>query len=131
MTAVSDDEQIRDRQREGIRARLGFYGSTPGYGVVFEASGWPGVGERLNTLQRAGDFAAMQATITDEMLDSLSITSTWDELPGKLLDRFGDRADDIVCYSVLEQWDDAPDTLERWQDVTRRFGELRDTRTGG
>ena len=126
MTAVSDDERIRDRQRDAIRARLGFYGSTPGYGVVFEASGWPGVGEQLNTLQRAGDFAAMQATITDEMLDALAITSTWDDLPRKLLDRFGDRADDIVCYSVLEQWDDDPDALERWQDVNRRFDDLRD-----
>jgi probable F420-dependent oxidoreductase len=131
MTAVSDDEQTRDRQRDAIRARLGFYGSTPGYGVVFEASGWPGVGERLNTLQRAGDFAAMQVTITDEMLDALAITSTWDELPRKLLDRFGDRAHDIVCYSVLDHWDDDPDALGRWQDVNRRFGELRDARTDG
>jgi probable F420-dependent oxidoreductase len=131
MTAVSDDEPTRARQRDAIRARLGFYGSTPGYGVVFEASGWPGVGERLNTLQRAGDVAAMQATITDEMLDELAITSTWDDLPGKLLDRFGDRADDIVCYSVLEQWDDTPDALERWQDVNRRFAALRDARIDG
>jgi probable F420-dependent oxidoreductase len=124
MTAVSDDEQVLERQRDGLRARLAFYGSTPGYGVVFDTSGWPGVGERLNGLQRQGEFAAMTAIITDEMLDALAVTSTWDELPGKLLDRFGDRADDIVCYSVLDNWDDDPASLERWQDVTRRVGEL-------
>jgi len=129
MTAVSDNEAVLDRQRDGIRARLAFYGSTPGYGVVFDASGWPGVGERLNALQRQGDLEAMKRTITDEMLDALSITSTWDDLPGKLLDRFGGRADDIVCYSVLEHWDDDPNSLERWQDVNRRFGELRDGKT--
>ena len=67
----------------------------------------------------------MAATITDEMLDVLAITSTWDELPEKLLDRYGDRASDILCYSVLEQWADDPDTLEHWQDVNRRFLELR------
>jgi probable F420-dependent oxidoreductase len=125
MTAVSDNDETRERQRGAIRARLAFYGSTPGYGVVFDASGWPGVGERLNALQRQGDQDAMKATITDEMLDTLAITSTWDELPVRLVERFGDRADEIVCYSVLEQWDDEPDALGRWQDVNRRFAELR------
>ena len=125
MTAVSDDGAVRERQRDAIRARLAFYGSTPGYGVVFDASGWPGIGERLNALQRERDLDAMKAMISDEMLDAMSVTSTWDELPAKLLDRFGDRADDIVCYSVLEHWDDDPDSLERWQDVNRRFDELQ------
>ena len=126
MTAVADDDVVLERQRDAIRARLAFYGSTPGYGVVFDTSGWPGVGETLHALQRAGDLAAMKAAITDDMLDALAITSNWDELPGKLLDRFGDRADDIVCYSVLEHWDDHPDSVERWRDVNTRFERLRD-----
>jgi Luciferase-like monooxygenase len=126
MTAVSDDDGVRERQREGIRARLAFYGSTPGYGVVFDASGWPGIGERLNALQRQGDLAALKDTITDEMLDAMAVTSTWDDLPRQLLDRYGDRADQIVCYSVLEHWADDPDSLGHWQDVNRRFVELRD-----
>ena len=121
MTAVADDDELLERQRDGIRARLAFYGSTPGYGIVFDASGWPGVGETLNALQRQGDFDAMKATVTDEMVDALAITSSWDDLPDKIIDRFGDRADEIVCYSVLEQWDDQPDSLERWQDVNERF----------
>ena len=66
----------------------------------------------------------MTACITDEVLDAMAITSTWDDLPRQLLDRYGDRADDIVCYSVLEQWGDEPDALGRWQDVNRRFAEL-------
>jgi probable F420-dependent oxidoreductase len=130
MTAVSDDDEVRERQRDAVRLRLAFYGSTPGYGVVFDVSGFPGTGERLNALQRQGDLAAMQATITDDMLDALAITSTWDDLPAKLLDRFGDRADDIVCYSVIDHWDDEPDALGRWQDVTRRFAGLQAERAG-
>jgi probable F420-dependent oxidoreductase len=121
MTAVSDDDQVRDRQRSSIRARLAFYGSTPGYGVVFDESGWPGVGERLNSLQRERRLEEMHQAITDEMVDAFAVTSTWDELPGKLLERFAGLADDIVCYSVVEQWDDDPDSLGRWQDVNRRF----------
>jgi probable F420-dependent oxidoreductase len=131
MTAVSDDEDVRARQRERIRARLAFYGSTPGYGVVFDASGWPGVGERLNAGQRQGDLGALAAIVTDEMVDAMAVTSTWDDLPRQLLDRYGDRADEIVCYSVVEQWADDPDPLGRWQDVNRRFRALRDGRAGG
>jgi alkanesulfonate monooxygenase SsuD/methylene tetrahydromethanopterin reductase-like flavin-dependent oxidoreductase (luciferase family) len=124
MTAVSDDESVRHRQREHMRQRLAFYGSTPGYGVVFDASGWPGVGEELNRLQRAGEFEQMAKTITDGMLDQFGMTSTWDELPGMLLERYGTRADEIVCYSVFERWDDDADSMGRWQDVNRRFREL-------
>jgi probable F420-dependent oxidoreductase len=124
MTAVSDSEEVVAQQREKIRARLAFYGSTPGYGVVFDESGWPGVGERLHALQREGNFAEMAKTITDQMLDALAITSTWSELPQRLLDRYGDRADEIVCYSVTEYWHDEADPLGKWQDVTRRFQQL-------
>jgi len=126
MTAVSDDAAVRNRQREGIRARLAFYGSTPGYGVVFDASGWPGVGEELNRRQRAGDLEGMRECISDEMVDAMSVTSTWDALPEKLLERYGERADQIVCYSALEQWDDDADSLDRWRDVNARFGRLVD-----
>ena len=124
MTAVSDDEADRDRQREQIRARLAFYGSTPGYGVVFDASGWPGVGERLAALQREGRLAEMAALITDEMVDAFALIGTWDELPGRLLERFGGLAADITCYSVAEQWRDDPASVERWADVNRRFAEI-------
>lgn len=124
MTAVSDDDDVRQRQRNGIRARLAFYGSTPGYGIVFDSSGWPGVGERLNSLQREGKMDEMQRLITDEMVDSFAITSTWDDLPEQLVAHLGGIADQIVCYSVLEHWKDDPDSLGRWQDVNRRYHEM-------
>ena len=121
MTAVSDDDETRLRWRDNLRARLAFYGSTPGYDVVFASSGWEGTGDVLNRLMRERNLAAMSETITDEMLDAFAITSTWDELPGRLHERFGGIADDIVLYSVLEQWKDTPDALQHWQDVTTRW----------
>jgi hypothetical protein len=123
MTAVSDDEGVRARQRQSIRTRIAFYGSTPGYGVVFDASGWPGVGEELHRLQRAGDLEAMSRAITDEMIDAIAITSTWADLPARLVERFAGRADEIVCYSVVEHWSDEADSLGHWQDINRRFRE--------
>jgi alkanesulfonate monooxygenase SsuD/methylene tetrahydromethanopterin reductase-like flavin-dependent oxidoreductase (luciferase family) len=124
MTAVSDNEEVRARQRESIRTRIAFYGSTPGYGVVFDASGWPGVGEELHRLQRAGDLEAMSRTVTDEIVDAIAISSTWADLPSRLAERFTGRADEVVCYSVVEQWRDDPDSLGRWQDINRRFSEI-------
>ncbi len=124
MTAVSDDEAIRAKQRENIRARLGFYGSTPGYDVVFDASGFPGVGAELNQHMRAGDLTALSATVTDDIVDAMAITCSWDELPSRLVERFGERADDIQLYSSLEHWGDEADPVGRWQDVNRRFAEL-------
>lgn len=124
MTAVSDDESVRARQRENVRARLAFYGSTPGYDVVFDVSGFGGTAKKLNAFQKERDFAGLIGTITDEMVDAMAITCTWDELPSRLIERFGDRADDIQCYSVLDHWGDEPDAVDRWRDVNRRFAEL-------
>jgi probable F420-dependent oxidoreductase len=124
MTAVSDDEQVLERQRRSIRARLAFYGSTPGYGVAFDSSGWPGLGEELSQLQRERKPDQMVAAITNDVVDAFAITSTWDELPPRLMERYGDVAADVVCYSAIEHWNDDPDSLGRWQDVNRRFRAL-------
>jgi probable F420-dependent oxidoreductase len=121
MTAVSDDEQVLERQRRSIRTRLAFYGSTPGYGVAFDASGFRGLGEELNRLQRERKPDHMAAVITDDVVDAFAITSTWDELPARLMGRYGGIAADVVCYSAVEHWNDDPDSLGRWQDVNQRF----------
>jgi probable F420-dependent oxidoreductase len=129
MTAVSDDDAIRARQRENIRARLAFYGSTPGYDIVFDASGFEGVGKRLQQFQRQRDFAGLVGSVTDEMIDAMAITCRWDELADRLYEAYGDIADDIQCYSVVDHWHDEPDAGDRWNDVNRRFRDLVTTRS--
>jgi probable F420-dependent oxidoreductase len=124
MTVVGDDEEDRARQRQQLRQRLAFYGSTPGYGVVFDASGWPGIGDRLVQLQRAKDLSALAATITDEMIDVLAVTASWDELPGVLAERYAGRVQRVVCYSAVSQWNQEPEARERWAVAARRFQEL-------
>jgi probable F420-dependent oxidoreductase len=121
MTAVGDEEELVERQREQLRQRLAFYGSTPGYGVVFDSSGWPGTGERLNELLRANDLEGMARVITDEMLDAMTVTATWSGLPKALAEKYRGKASRIVCYSAVEQWGSDPASVERWQDVVREF----------
>jgi probable F420-dependent oxidoreductase len=121
MTAVGDDEESIAQQREQLRDRLAFYGSTPGYGVVFDASGWPGTGERLNQALRERDTAGMAALITDEMLDAMTVTATWSGLAKALADKYQGKASALVCYSTLGQWATDPASAERWQDVIAEF----------
>jgi probable F420-dependent oxidoreductase len=119
MTIVGDTEEEQSAQREEIRMRIAFYGSTPGYEVVFDTHGWDGVGERLNQLQRAGDFGGMAATVTDPMVDAFAVTAPWDGLAQALIDRYGGVAHHVICYSASPQWASHPATLERWSDVAR------------
>ncbi|SEP19487.1 TIGR03617 family F420-dependent LLM class oxidoreductase [Trujillonella endophytica] len=126
MTAVADDERSLAEQRERLRERLAFYGSTPGYGVVFDSSGWPGVGERLHELARAGRHEEATALVTDEMVDAMAVTTTWAELPAALVAKYRGRATRLVCYSTLKQWETDPESVDRWRDVVRdvrRLGE--------
>jgi probable F420-dependent oxidoreductase len=119
MTIVGDTEEELSAQREEVRMRIAFYGSTPGYEVVFDTHGWDGVGGRLNQLQRAGDFGGLAATVTDEMVDAFSVTAPWEGLGQALIDRYGGVAHHVICYSASSQWASHPATLERWSDVAR------------
>jgi hypothetical protein len=87
--------------------------------VVFDTHGWDGVGQRLNQLQRAGDFAGMAATVTDEMVDAFAVTAPWDGLAEALVDRYRGVAHHVICYSASPQWTSQPATLERWSAVAR------------
>lgn len=124
MTAASDDPPTLAKLREQMRARLAFYASTPGYGVVFDASGWPGIGEACNALMREGKVQEMTALITDEMVEAMTISGAWAELPKKLVDKYRGKVSRIVCYSTLSQWDEDPSSVERWQDVVRETKRL-------
>ena len=119
MTIVGDSEEELAPQRDEVRMRIAFYGSTPGYEVVFDTHGWEGVGKRLNQLQRAGDFGGMAATVTDEIVDAFAVTAPWEGLGQALIDRYDGVAGHVICYSASPQWASHPATLERWSDVAR------------
>lgn len=117
---VGDSDEERDEWRRRTRFQIAFYGSTPAYAGVFDLHGWEGVSERLHKLQRAGDIAGMAATITDEMLDVFAITCTWDELPGRLREKYDGVAERLIFYFAHEAWEKGPEYLARWRDVLAR-----------
>jgi probable F420-dependent oxidoreductase len=115
ITADRDDDL--QRQRDAVRRQVAFYGSTPAYRTVFELHGWEDTADRLRDLQRRGDVAAMAASVTDDMLDQFSVTSSWDGLAAAVVSRYAGLADRVFPYGTAGDWIRHPELRERWQAV--------------
>lgn len=101
------------------KTQVAFYGTTPNYAFQFTDLGYEGVTESLGKLMKAGDMQGMADTITDDMLDHFALVSTWDEMPGRLLERYGNRAARVVMYLTEEGIRKDPDSIYKWGDVAR------------
>ena len=119
LTIVGDSADEREHWRKRARFQIAFYGSTRTYAGVFETHGWLGLADRLHELHRAGDVAGMAACVTDDMLDVFAVTSTWDDLAGKVLDRYAGSADRVVMYFSGSGWREDATTFGRWAEVAR------------
>jgi len=123
LTIVGESDEERATWRERARFQLAFYGSTRTYAGIFELHGWPGTSARLHELQAKGDVKGMAATITDEMLDELTVTSDWEGLADAIIDRYRGLADRVVCYFATTIWNDDPAALARWAPIAARVHE--------
>jgi len=123
-TAVGDTEDERRRWRELARAQVAFYGSTPNYAFIFDMLGAEGTTARIRERQKAGDFAGMAAVIDDDLLEHFVVSGTFDEMPAKLVERYGAVADRVVLYfAVLARGDDG-ESLGRWGAIAREVARL-------
>ncbi len=92
LTAVGNTEAEIEQARAMVRNMIGFYGSTPAYRPALEAEGIGELQPELNRLSKQGDWAAMSALVTDEVLDTIAISGTPDTVARKLVERYGDIA---------------------------------------
>lgn len=120
MTAVGDDDEELERTREHARMMIAFYGSTRTYSPVFEHHGYEGLSNELHALQKRGDVAGMKALVSDEILAHYTVTSSWNDLPGKLVARYRDLAPNVrvTSYTAADGWSD-PAWREKWSQVTK------------
>ena len=100
-------------ERERQRRLLAFLYSTPAYAPTLELYGWPELGARLRDLIRHDRWEDLAGVLSDEVLDTLVPSGTFDELPRVLLDRFaglgqgltvnppGDPSDDTAFAGVV------------------------------
>jgi probable F420-dependent oxidoreductase len=96
------DRASWDRAVRGTKTQLAFYASTPGYRVVLEHHAWEGVGDELRRLARAGEWDAMGALITDDMLDVFAVVAPPDELAGRIRQRWAGIADRVTFYTPYD-----------------------------
>lgn len=92
--ATGPDWPAVERQIEGIKRRIAFYGSTRTYFPVFEAHGWS-VGDELHALSVRNGWAEMPKLITDEIVEAFAVLAPYDHLVAKLRERYGGIADSI------------------------------------
>lgn len=114
---TGDDEEQVARAETGVKQQIGFYGSTPAYRAVLEAHGWGDLQVELNRLSKEGQWEAMGDAIDDEVVDAFAVRGTPEELPARILDRFGDLVDRVSFYAPYES---DPD---RWAAVLAGFKE--------
>jgi probable F420-dependent oxidoreductase len=95
-----------DDERERQRRLLAFLYSTPAYRPTLELYGWDELGPQLRALIRRDDWGGLSALLSDEVIDTLVPTGTFDELPQLLSDRFAGLAQGIVVSPPPETGND-------------------------
>lgn len=110
-----------DEAREQQRKSLGFLYSTPGYRATLELYGWPELDAQLRTLIRQDRWSELASLITDEMLDALVPTGTYDELASSLTERYAGLVDGLVLPPPADPAHDDEVTrlIRRLQGSTR------------
>jgi len=98
-----------------VKRQLAFYGSTPAYRPVLELHGWGDLQPELNTLSKRGEWAKMADLIDDDVLNTFAVVGELDEIPGKILARFGDLVDRFSFYTPYHV------EPERWAEVLAKF----------
>ncbi len=100
---------------KAVKVQLAFYGSTPAYRPVLELHGWGDLQDELNTLSKRGAWTEMARLIDDDMLNTFAVVGELDEIPGKVLERFGDIVDRFSFYAPYQL------DPEQWRDVLAGF----------
>jgi probable F420-dependent oxidoreductase len=113
VTGTNDEEF--EAATKAVKAQLAFYGSTPAYRPVLELHGWGDLQSDLNVLSKRGAWAEMAELIDDDMLQTFAVVGALDDIPGKVLTRFGDLVDRFNVYAPYHT------DRDRWAGILAAF----------
>ena len=88
IATAADAAGLQTRIRD-VRARVAFYASTPAYAPCFEIHGLGELSREMQILSRAQRWEEMPDRITDEVLNLYAVVGTYDEIVGRLRERYG------------------------------------------
>ena len=103
---VGDTEQERSRNAQAVRQQIAFYASTRTYEPVLACHGWEAIAQDLHQKSLEGDWKGMALLISDEMLDAIAISGTYEDIGSKLRQRYAGLLDRVALYQPYES---APD----------------------
>ena len=112
---ITGDDSTRAMLERKVREQIAFYGSTPAYKEVLASLGREDLACELHALSRKGEWEAMGRLVSDDLIEQFAVRASLEELPHRLLDRWGGIADRLVAHFPL------PD---QYAEAIRRCSEL-------
>ena len=107
LIGTAPDAMRLEQVVETVRARVAFYLSTPSYRRTFDLHGWGDIAREASQLSRTQRWDDLPALVHDEMLHTVATIGTYDQIAGKLNDRFAQRLDRIEFSIPVNDADDA------------------------
>ncbi len=95
LIGTAPNDEALDKVVRTVRARVGFYLSTPSYRRVFELHDWRDLAEKAAALSKQQRWEELASMVPDEILHTVATIGTHDTIVAKLKDRYGDRVDRI------------------------------------
>jgi len=114
VAAGNNDEEIA-AAKDGARAQISFYGSTPAYRPVLESIGRGDLQDELNFMSKQGKWLEMAARIDDDLLDQIAVVGHRSEIAGKVRARCEGFADRVSLVAPF-----APDP-DLWADIVEEL----------
>ncbi|MGI9293213.1 MAG: LLM class flavin-dependent oxidoreductase, partial [Pseudomonadales bacterium] len=101
MTATGLNDEQMAQAIDSARNQIAFYGSTPAYKPVLDQHDWGDLQPQLNALSKEGKWAEMSALISDEVLETIALFGTPEEIGEKVRAGRGSLVDRIspVAYT--------------------------------
>jgi probable F420-dependent oxidoreductase len=115
VTGRSDEDF--EKARNGARAQISFYGSTPAYRPVLDHMGMGDLQDELNRLSKQGKWLEMAGLIDDDVLSQIAVMAPRDELAEALRKRYSGVVDRLSLVSHT-----APDP-DLWADVVQALAD--------
>lgn len=106
LIVTGPDLSTLEQRMANVRARISFYASTRTYRAVFDTHGWSEVGERLSVLSRRQAWDEMERHVTDDMVDTIAVVGTYDEIAAKVWDRYAGVCSGVEFSIPVESRDD-------------------------
>jgi probable F420-dependent oxidoreductase len=94
--AVGSDADEQKAAREGARANIAFYGSTPAYRGVLESVGRGELQPELRELTRNQGWDQLRGLVDDELVEQVAICGDPDEVADKLVARCNGGVDRVA-----------------------------------